>query len=112
MLQKTSKHYLMLHIFCGNSVEVRLLYVVHSFTQCNLPKEDFRKSETSSTTKAYIVSSKLILFISGRKKKQPQTVDMQYVKVNKNTWDILGIMEEPLSLISEKEANCSTNTQE
>ena len=98
MLQKTLKHYLMLHIFFGNSVEVRLLYVVHSFTQCNLPKKDLHKSKTSSTTKAYIVLSKVILFISGHKKKHPQKVDIsvQYVKAKRDTWDILRIMEEPL----------------
>ena len=78
----------MLHIFYENSVEVRLLCVVHSFTQCNLPKEDFRKSETSSTTKAYIVLSKVILFISGRKKKHPQKVGVSVQYVNKDTWDM------------------------
>ena len=98
MLQKTWKHYLMLHIFYGNSVEVRLLYVVHSFMQCNLPKKDLHKSKTSSTAKAYIVLSKVILFISGRKKKHPQKVDIsvQYVKAKRDTRDILRIMEEPL----------------
>ena len=97
MLQKTLKHYLMLHIFYGNSVEVRLLYVVHSFMQCNLPKKDLHKSKTS-TAKAYIVLSKVILFISGRKKKHPQKVDIsvQYVKAKRDTRDILRIMEEPL----------------
>ena len=81
MLQKTIKHYLMLQVTYGSSLKVCLSYVVHfylSIMQCELPKEGLHKGETSLATKAYIASSKVILFILSHKNKHPQKVNIAY----------------------------------
>ena len=91
MLQKTIKHCHMLQLIYGSSVKVRLIYAVHcylSIMQYSLPKEDLHIGEISSTTKANIVLSKVILFISCRKKKRPQKEDIsvQYVKASMDAY--------------------------
>ena len=94
MLQKTIKHCHMLQLIYVSSVKVQLIYAVHcylSIMQYSLPKEDLHIGEISSTTKANIVLSKVILFISCRKKKRPQKVDISvpYVKASMDAYTLL-----------------------